>query len=529
MHNCDVLLVGAEDQENLGIRSIAAFLEDNGIRAEVQPFHEGAEETVLASIRAKKPGIVGFSLIFQTMFDTFAGLIAFLRKNGVTAHFTVGGHFPTLRYDVTLERIPGLDTVIRHEGELTLLELYRRVEDPAYWKNIRGLAFLRNGKIIVTPPRPLIKNLDTLPFPVRNETVTTIRNTGIVSLIASRGCHFNCSFCSIQKYYGSAPGPRRRSRSPDNVIREMEGLYTGKNVRIFIFKDDDFGMKSPEQQKWIREFAGGLEKQDLGGQFLWQVSCRIDETDQELLKRLWQNGLGVLYLGIESGNEEGLATCNKHYHVRDILESLETVRDSGIHYEYGFMLFDPESTFESVRENIGFLRQITRDGCSTVQFAKMLPYAGTEIESQLRAAGRLKGTIVSPYYQYRDERLDLFEHFVFRTFGRTFGPLGLNMVLKKLTFDAIILDRIYHQSAAADTYAALLRDLTDASNTCILDTLDQGLAFMEERTAGKIRNERDILEELTRGYNKEEAELAGKLVGSVSRYIYADTAVPPLH
>jgi len=193
---CDILLVGYEDDENLGLRYICSFLNYHNVRAQIQPYHKSAKDAVLDRIQKDKPEIVGFSLIFQRMLGDFKGLIEYLRYRGVTAHFTMGGHFPTIEFKQVLEMIPGLDTVIRHEGEETLLELFRNLHSPDLWPQVKGIAYRTGRNVEVTAPRPLIKDLDSLPFPVRSNE---LRNTGLASVIASRGCYYDCNFCSIQE------------------------------------------------------------------------------------------------------------------------------------------------------------------------------------------------------------------------------------------------------------------------------------------------------------------------------------------
>ena len=206
---------------------------------------------------------MGFSLIFQGMFTQFKDLIDRLRDEGIRAHFTMGGHFPTIRLRETLTLMPGLDTVVRHEGEETLLELYEKIDRPDLWPQIKGLAWRRGGKVAASEPRPLIENLDLLPFPVRDAEMKTQMGMPAASILSSRGCNFDCSFCSIRRFYGSAPGPLRRSRSARERRRWRWKLSTEKGPAIFDFKDDDFGMKGRSRSRWIEDLAGELEREVL--------------------------------------------------------------------------------------------------------------------------------------------------------------------------------------------------------------------------------------------------------------------------
>jgi anaerobic magnesium-protoporphyrin IX monomethyl ester cyclase len=188
---CDILLVGYEDEENLGIRSIAAFLSIRGLKVKIEPYKTSLKEKILYRIQTDKPKIVGFSLIFQGMITDFAELTGYLRAMGVSSHFTIGGHFPTLDFEGTLELMPAIDTVIRHEGEETLFELYQNIDRPDLWPQIKGLVYRIDGRVITAPPRPLINDLDSLPFSIREESIKMHRGLGTCAMLASRGCYYD--------------------------------------------------------------------------------------------------------------------------------------------------------------------------------------------------------------------------------------------------------------------------------------------------------------------------------------------------
>lgn len=495
---CEVLLVGYEDEENLGLRSIAAFLNENGVRSEVESYNPSLKEDVLKRILIERPKIVGFSLIFQRMLFDFADLISYLRDKGVKAHFTIGGHFPTFEFKNALKLIPGLDTVVRHEGEHTLLELYQHLDSPDRWHQIKGLAFRLNGKIGVCPPRPLIADLDSLPFPMRSTVFRFHRGLGFCSILTSRGCLYNCSFCSIQKFYAGAPGHKRRSRSPSNVAEEMELLFRD-GVRVFRFIDDDFGMKGPSRQKWIADFVDELKRRKLSDRLLWRISCRVDELDAGQILELKKVGLEFLYLGIESGCNQGLETCNKHYQMDITLHALDIIKETKINFEYGFMLFDPYSTFGSIKENVGFLEELGRDGQVAIHFSKMFPYVGTSIAQRLKDEGRLVGTLDSPNYAYNDSRINLLEAFVSKTFhDMLFNPLGLVNRLQFAKLDCVLLDRFFPDKYDTKAYAESIRKLTLRCNESAIETLNMAIRFMENRSREEILSYWDMMDLLGR-------------------------------
>jgi len=414
------------------------------------------------------------------MLMEFAALLKYLRLQGVTAHFTMGGHFSTIEYAKTLEIIPELDTVIRHEGEVSMLELFQNLNNPEKWSEIKGIAFRKNNQIHGTPPRPLIEDLDSLPFSTRRSRTQKYHNIAACSILASRGCYYNCSFCSVRQFYGSTSGSKRRSRSPSNVAQEMQQLF-GKNIRIFKFVDDDLGMKSNVQKDWISEFASELKKRGIGDKILWRISNRVDELDLECVKLLKEVGLAFVYMGIESGSNEGLKVCNKHYSVKDIYNALEILEKAEVKFDYGFMMLTPGTTFESIKEDLQFLKDLTASGRAVVHFTKMLPYAGTPIAQQLKEEGRLEGTIDHPTYRYSDPRLNLMEAFLVQTFHEAiFGKRALVNKLRMLIFDIEIIKKFYPEKYNLPEYAESIKEAITGYNESAIETIELALKFMQE-------------------------------------------------
>ena len=468
----DALFIGYENQENLGLRSISAFLAEHGYRTLIIPFLLRNSDEILSIIRASSPRLVGFSLIFQYSLVEFKDLMGYLRANGINAHFTAGGHYPSLRPEKTLEILPELNSIVRFEGELTLLELLDNIDRFDHWSRIQGIAYRNGSETVITPPRPLITDLNILPHVYRDKPKMSGYNVRIASMTASRGCLYNCSFCSIHKFYSSAPGPLRRSRNPESVVQEMLGLYNDSGIQMFIFQDDDFAAKTHSQLEWLRTFLKLLSGEGLTGKIKWKISCRVDDLEPDILKHMMDCGLIAVYLGVESGSEQGLRTMNKRVSVKQNLHAVNLLKNFGLALAIGFMLFDPSSSIASIRDNIDFLHEVGMDGYFPINFCKLLPYAGTRIETQLLKAGRLKGTQSDPDYDFLDPQMDSFAYLVQRIFTkRNFSPEGIVMKLQTADFDykvstSLGID-IFH-----DSYCSNLRQMIAESNAQALSTLD---------------------------------------------------------
>jgi anaerobic magnesium-protoporphyrin IX monomethyl ester cyclase len=507
----DALLVGYENQENIGLRSIIAYLSTQGFKAILVPFLPGRHDEMLAAVQQFQPRLIGFSLIFQYTLDEFGKLMCYLRDNGVQAHFTAGGHFPSLRPEETLQLLPVLDSIVRFEGELTLAALLRSLEQPDQWACIQGLAFRRGHEVMVTSLRPLVADLDSLPPIYRDTPRMSSAGVRIASMLASRGCLFNCSFCSIRQFYGSASGALRRSRSPQAVVDEMYTLFTEDNVRLFMFQDDDFAARTPRQRAWLDAFLLALTRAGLADQVRWKISCRVDDLEPAILEKMMEHGLMAVYLGVESGSEQGLRTMNKHVSVAQNLAAIDLLKKHGVALAIGFMLFDPSSTVSTVRENLDFLRVVGEDGYFPINFCKMLPYAGTPIEAQLRIAGWLKGTLTQPDYDLLDPQLNWYAFLVQRIFAnRNFSPQALVARLQQVDFDYHLAQAIGHIGLASN-YKMALQQIIARANHLATETLETLLNAVIQHGVETLLHEQDLLLELTEHEWRGEAALEVEL------------------
>jgi len=481
----DVLLVGYDDQNNLGLRSIAAVLQQRGWRVMLLSLSQGGGQEVLDAIRKYGPRLVGFSIIFQYALEDLASLMRFLRKHGIRQHFTAGGHFPTLRPREILEAVPQLDSIVRFEGELTLTELLQKLDHPQTWESIEGLAFRQEGRVVCTNPRPLIDDLDSLPPIDYGMPRLMGKNLKSLPVLASRGCLFDCAFCSIRQFYGGAPGPLRRTRSPESFVDEMRRLYELQEVRVFIFQDDDFAARTPAQRRWLDAFLKAMDRAGLTGHVAWKISCRVDDLNAQVLADCQARGLAVVYLGVESGSEVGLQTLNKHVTVDQNLAAIELLKGMGLTTGLGFMLFDPSTTFETIQDNIAFLRAAAGDGAFPINFCKMLPYAGTPIEETLRKQGRMTGSLARPDYDFLDPRVDLYSALTHRILEhRNFDALGLANRLT-LAHANQALNRRLGTCPPCEEDKRILWEITARSNASVLTTLEALLPIAQAEPDGK--------------------------------------------
>jgi radical SAM superfamily enzyme YgiQ (UPF0313 family) len=481
----EVALIGYQDQGNLGMGYLAAVLQERGHIVQMMDVRDGPE-AIAERLACRQPLVVGFSLIFQVFLPQFRRVASHLRAAGVTSHFTIGGHFPSLCSDDCLIQFPELDSVVRYEGELTLVDLVERLVRGKEWREIPGLAYLRAGQVVNTESRPLVQDLDSLPFPYRPFAPEKIGVFPTLPLLASRGCARRCSFCSIHTFYRTAPGKVVRVRKPAKVVEEMLHLHRHHNVRVILFQDDDFPLWGPVGRRWADELVGRMHDAGLVDRVLWKISCRAEYVAYDLFARLRDAGLFLVYMGIESGTEQGLEVLNKEITVEQNLQAVDTLKQLGILVAYGFMLFDPSSSFESVRENLRFLRKMVGDGQAAATFARMLPYGGTPIRDTLRKEGRLRGDLTHLDYDFLDRRLNEYHRRSVPIVRNWIFKDGLSEELSYARCELETVSRLVRDVEGIEEYRAALRSLTAESNARLFGCVEASLEAFEGGDRSKL-------------------------------------------
>ncbi len=501
-----VLLVGFQDQDNLGLGYLAGSLRAAGHDVRISTF-EADFIPLLRLAREWNPHVIGFSLIFQFMAPEFGQTIRELRAGGVTAHFTMGGHYASFAPETLLELIPELDSVVRFEGERTLVELTWSIVADQPWRGIRGIAWRDGGIVHQTPPREDPVDLDAMPWPERTDTGYHRGSIPTASVLASRGCPYKCSFCSIITFYDGNNTRGRRRRNPIRVVDEIEHLVRDRGARLILFQDDDFLAGGPDARRWALTIAQELIGRGLNRQMRFKLSCRSDEVREEVFVPLIEAGLAHVYMGVEAGDPDALKTLNKHITPSVHLRAGRILRDLDVSFDFGFMLLEPWSTMSTVRNNLHFLREFCAGGYAAAGFCRTLPYVGTPMEQRMRAEGRLVGPALEADYRFLDARLDALWDFSLAAFaGRNYGKNAVWDLLRGLLFEARLdyPDRPYDPE-----FLAGARTLTDASNSLMIDVAEEALDHIESMEKPDARD--PALIRLARVSREENERIRGML------------------
>jgi radical SAM superfamily enzyme YgiQ (UPF0313 family) len=474
-----VVFVASMEYSNLGIGYMAALLTQAGFETTVIDIRNTKEE-ILKILESLDPLIIGFSVIYQYHIDWFIELVSYLRQNGIHCHLNAGGHYASLKYEELFELIPSLDSIIRFEGEYTLPELVQCIYSGKDWRKIKSLAFKRKNRIVANPLRSLEKDIDRFPFPFRLPLTEYAFNKKFATILAGRGCIHNCTFCNQKEFYRQSGGPVKRIRRPQMVVKEMEYLFNEKECTIFLVDDDDFPLKTNRGSEWVLKFCNELKHNGLDKKIMWKINCRPDDVNEEIFTIMKSTGLFMVFLGIEDGTDIGLKRLNKEMTVTRCLEGLNTIRKLEIDFDYGFLLFQPLTTFRSLNENLEFLRQICGDGYTPATYIKIMPYYETQVEKELKKEGRIKGIPGFFDYDFLEESMNRYYEFIKYYFNEWLRhPDGLVNISKWARNYFAVYSRFFDPEPQITLLHNKVRKIISESNLFFLDTMKELSGFFE--------------------------------------------------
>lgn len=335
----------------------------------IDPEAEGISyEETRKRLRDFKPEIVGISSATPN-FGRALKIARMAKEEGVPL-VVLGGTHASSMPELIMQNYTDIDAVVVGEGERTMQELCSGKTFP----DIKGIVYRQNGKICMTPPRPVIDDVDTLPFPARElvnidwyrPNTYVDRGKRSATLITSRGCPSQCVFCASH----TTLGKKFRAHSAGYVLQEIEYLIKQYGTEHFIFNDDTFTMN----KRRVEEICNMILSKNL--RIEWYCFARVNTVDRELLSLMKRAGCSSVGLGIESGDEQILKDLKKGIMPEMSVETLRLCNELGIK-TFAFFIFGcPGETTETIKKTIQFAKRIK----PTLAFFNMLvPYPGTEI------------------------------------------------------------------------------------------------------------------------------------------------------
>lgn len=480
------VLVGPIQQENLALQYLAAAARKAGHSATVIAYSYRSDlDDALKHTLEQKPDLVGLGIAFQNNIDDYLLFLRALRERGYTGHMTCGGHVPTFCHTELLQDIPGLDTAVRHDGEQTLVQMLdalARGEEP---RNIAGLVWREDDRIVAGPVRPAIADLDDLAWPARSPEPYIVGGITVDFLITARGCIGECTYCSIAAYT-TEQKKRYRLRDAEAVAEEVAALYHERGARVMFVQDDLFVLPSEkrtvERAERIRD---GLHKRGATDVVFW-IKGRPETITPAVCRAVAEMGAIHMFLGVESASAERLGYLGRTHQPEDNRSAIATCRAHDLVPSFNFMLFDPDCTLDDIELTLDLAEEhldLPWNVCRTEI------YSGTALRDRLETEGRLEGNYRSYGYRMLDDRAEvLFRILRVSLHERALAIESLLNRLISLSFARQLHARFFPGSATD----ALSRKIVELSVEARRDTvraLREAVAFVKKED---VRNDKVV-------------------------------------
>ena len=358
--------------EPLNLGYLASYMKEKGFQEVciIVSAFEGDDEEIIGSCR--ESDIVGFTATSPMMSHALS-LAGQIKRENPNRMVVFGGAHPTIEPEETL-RNPDVDFVIRGEGERTFLELLKSLDEGGTQSTIRGLSLRdKNGFIVHNPPRGLIGNLDSLPFPDRDlfdqprflEIGFDKYGDRGAWVLSSRGCPYECTYCASNRIWTR----RWRARSAVNIISEIRALMDYCDVDRINFADDTFTVS----KKRVADFCQRMIAEKV--EIAWACNARVDTVDAELCKLMRRAGCVEVWMGVESGSPEILREIKKNVVPEQITEAFKSAKEAGLLTRGYFMIGSRSESYETIKETE---RLIDRIKPNMLAFSVLTPYPGCE-------------------------------------------------------------------------------------------------------------------------------------------------------
>ena len=342
------------------------------------------------------PDIIGiYSTTFGWKKAVFTAAEIRKRRFQTRPYIVAGGPYPIAMQEKCLDDSVDIDTIVTGEGEITMVELTKRLSEGKSLENVDGLVFREGGRIFKNPPRPLIEDVDSLPFPAREllgdamdyiPPPATYKRKPVAVIMTSRGCNRRCIYCfQIDKERKSGI----RFRSVNNVMQEIE-LCLKQGYKEIKFIDDTLAAD------YDRAMQIALEIKKRRLDFTWFTSACVHQVDKPLLRAFKEAGCWAILFGAESGVQKNLNTIRKGIKLEQTIMAVKAAKEAGLTVYTPFLFGLPGETFEDGLKTIEFACKLNPD---IANFHALTPFPGTELYDNIEQYGTMSGDLTDYTYQ----------------------------------------------------------------------------------------------------------------------------------
>lgn len=347
--------IGKTAYPPLGLAYLAAALDEAGIENKIVDCEalQLSLEDVKKIVQKEDADMIGITATTPSVESAFKCAQAI--KEVSSSPLIMGGIHMTSMPEQSMGK-KEIDIGVIGEGERTIVELAETIRDKKPLENVKEICFRDKSKIISTGHRELIDDLDSIPFPARYKLPQEryVGNPGlpkvgnIASTMTTRGCPFQCTYCSSRAIWKG----RIRKRSAKNVLDEIEHLVKDYDVKAVMFKDDTFTIDTERAVSICR----GMKERGLS--IIWSCSARVDTVSKDLLCEMAKSGCKLIEFGLETGSERMLKVMKKGSTLEQARNAVKWCREVGIRVNGFFMIGNPGETEEEIKETVNLAKQL---------------------------------------------------------------------------------------------------------------------------------------------------------------------------
>ena len=388
----------------VGTAYIASVLRKEGYEVEIynQDVHHYPEEHLTDYLNNNKFDIIGLGVIagyyqYRKLLKISKALNASKNK---PEYYILGGHGPSPEPEYFLKKTEA-DIAVIGEGEETIVDLLNAISNKKPFNRIKGIAYRNGNQVILNDSRPLIHDIDTIPWPAYDmfpiECYRLLRDPHstnkdfFMPVISSRGCTFKCNFCyRMDKGY--------RARSPEAIIEELKYLHKDYNINYIEFADELLMSSSVR----VVELCEAIMKSKL--KFKWFCSGRLNYATLDILSLMKDAGCVFINYGIESLDDAALKNMNKALTTKQIISGIETTLKAGISPGYNIIFGNIGENKEILQKDVAFLLKYD-DGAQLRTIRPVTPYPGCPLYYHAIEKGLLRD--VEDFYEKKHINSDL--------------------------------------------------------------------------------------------------------------------------
>jgi anaerobic magnesium-protoporphyrin IX monomethyl ester cyclase len=365
---------------NLGFLYIAGELRKAGHEVEIYDAmaKDHTYEDIRRRITQSRPDIVGSTAYTATIRDA-TRVLALAKSIDPQIITIIGGIHPTMMPEETLQQGHGaIDYIVRWEGEYTTPELLEAMEGNRQLSEVKGIAYRKDGKIIMTPQREFIDDLDSLTpawdlLCWEDYYLSFLENAKVALVSSSRGCGNSCAFCSQHKFWQQT----YRARSPQNFVGEIEYLFHRFGVNAF-FIADEYPTCSRERWETILDL---LIAKDLDIYLLAETRAGDIVRDEDILFKYRRAGIIHMFIGVESADQEILDMFKKSQTCLECREAIRLLNEHHIITECSFILGLPHETPQSIHKTLELAQHYNADN---PHFLMITPWPYADMYRELK-------------------------------------------------------------------------------------------------------------------------------------------------